>query len=317
MTGGISALFHNQLREAGFCRRQGVMKAKDIVDLVLLAAVWGASFLFMRLGAPDFGPVALVQLRLLIAAIFLLPILGMRVGFAELPGNWRPLTMLGFYNSAIPFLLLTYSTLYVTAGFSSVINATAPLWGAIIAWLWLSERLSRAGVVGVVLGFIGVAVLAGDAESLATPGSTLAVFAAVGGAFFYGIGANYAKRYTKHLNSLSVATGSMLYPALIMAPLAVIFWPEIPPSVNAWLAIIAMGIASTGFAYILYFRLIANVGPARAITVAYLIPVFAVIWGALVIDETVTLLMIVGCLIIFVGTALVTGVFPRKKTVPD
>lgn len=289
------------------------MKARDLVDLVLLAAVWGASFLFMRMGAPDFGPIALVQLRLMIAAIFLLPILFLRVGLFELGPDWLKLTLLGLFNSAIPFLLLTYSTLFVTAGFSSVINATAPLWGALIAWLWLSEKLRPVGVVGVFLGFAGVAILAGDKDSLAVPGSTLAVTAAVGGAFFYGIGANFAKRYTKHLNSLSVATGSMLYPALLMAPFAICYWPASQPSVTAWVAVIAMGIASTGFAYILYFRLIANVGPARAITVAYLIPVFAVIWGALVIDERVTPLMIIGCLIIFVGTALVTGVIPGRR----
>lgn len=289
------------------------MKAKDVIDLVLLAAVWGASFLFMRMGAPEFGVIALVQLRMLIAAFFLLPILMLRVGLKELPSNWKPLTMLGFYNSAIPFLLLTYSTLYVTAGFSSVINATAPLWGALVAWLWLSERLNNIAIIGLVIGFIGVGVLAGDADSLANPGSTLAVVAAGGGAFFYGIGANYAKRYTRHLNSLSVATGSMLFPAIILAPLAIVYWPDVMPSLRAWGATIAMGIASTGFAYILYFRLIANVGPAKAITVAYLIPAFAVIWGALILDETVTILMIIGCMIIFLGTALVTGVFPRSK----
>lgn len=290
------------------------MKAKDLVDLVLLAAVWGASFLFMRMGAPDFGIVPLVQLRLAIAAIFLLPVLYLRVGFAELRPDWLPLTLLGFFNSAIPFLLLTYSTLYVTAGFSSVINATAPLWGALIAWLWLSEKLQPTGIIGVVLGFAGVAVLAGDKDSLAVPGSALAAAAAVAGAFFYGIGANYAKRYTRHLRSLSVATGSMLYPAILLAPFAIWLWPASSPSVTAWVAVVLMGIASTGFAYILYFRLIANVGPTRAITVAYLIPVFAVVWGALVLDERVTPLMIVGCLVIFVGTALVTGILPGRRS---
>jgi drug/metabolite transporter (DMT)-like permease len=288
------------------------MKAKDIVDLVLLAAVWGASFLFMRIGAPEFGPIALMQLRMLIAALFLLPIMKMSGGFAELSGNWKPLTILGFLNSAIPMLLLTYSTLYVTAGYSSIFNATAPLWGALVAWVWLSERLSKMSVVGLLIGFIGVAVLAGDAESLASPGSTLAVAAAISGAFFYGVGANYARRHTKHLKSMSVATGSMLFPAIIMLPLTVVTWPDALPSARAWLALIVMGIASTGFAYILYFRLIANVGPAKAITVAYLIPAFAVIWGSLILDETVTALMIIGCLIIFLGTALVTGVFPTK-----
>ncbi|MGI9270273.1 MAG: DMT family transporter [Woeseiaceae bacterium] len=289
------------------------MRVKDVIDLVLLAAVWGASFLFMRMGAPEFGVIALVQLRMLIAALFLLPILMLRIGLDELPSNWKHLTMLGFYNSAIPFLLLTYSTLYVTAGFSSVINATAPLWGALVAWLWLSERLSKTGVIGLVVGFLGVAILTGDAESLANPGAIQAVVAAVGGAFFYGIGANYAKRYTRQLKSLSVATGSMLFPAIILAPFAIAFWPDVMPSMRAWGALIAMGIASTGFAYILYFRLIANVGPAKAITVAYLIPAFAVIWGALILDETITVLMTTGCMIIFLGTALVTGVFSRTK----
>ena len=287
------------------------MRAKDVVDLVLLAAVWGASFLFMRMGAPEFGAIALVQLRMLIAALFLLPILMMRVGLDELPGNWKHLTMLGFYNSAIPFWLLTYSTMFVTAGFSSVINATAPLWGALVAWVWLSERLSKPAIVGLSLGFIGVAVLSMDKESLAVDGAPLAVAAAVLGAFFYGIGANYARRYTSQLNSLSVATGTMLFPALFLLPLTIADWPDTLPSTEAWIALFAMGIASTGFAYILYFRLIANVGPTRAITVAYLIPVFAVFWGAVIIDEVVTTLMIVGCLIIFVGTALVTGVLPR------
>jgi drug/metabolite transporter (DMT)-like permease len=255
-----------------------------------------------------------VQLRMLIGALFLLPILHFRIGLKELPGNWRSLTMLGFLNSAIPFLLLSYSTLYVTAGFSSVINATAPMWGAVVAWIWFSERLKTTGVIGLIIGFLGVAVLAGDTKSLASPGSTLAAISAVGGAFFYGIGVNYAKRYTKHMKSLSVATGSMLFPAVILAPFAIFYWPDAMPSLRAWGAIVAMGTASSGFAYILYFRLIANVGPAKAITVAYLIPVFAVIWGAIFIDETVTALMTAGCLIIFLGTALVTGVFPRKNS---
>ena len=289
------------------------MRAKDVVDLVLLAAVWGASFLFMRMGAPEFGPVALVQLRMLIAALCLLPILKMQVGLQEIPGNWKHLTVLGFLNSAIPFMLLSYATIYVTAGFSSVINATAPIWGAVVAWVWLSERISKAGVIGLLLGFVGVAVLTMDKESLAAPGSILALLAAVSAAFFYGIGVNYARRFTSGLKTLSVATGSMLYPAVILSPLTIALWPEQTPSTSAWIALFLMGTASTALAYILYFRLIANVGPTRAITVAYLMPAFAVIWGALILDEAITLLMVIGCLIIFVGTALVTGLLPRPK----
>lgn len=289
------------------------MKVSDIVDLTLLAAVWGASFLFMRMGVPEFGPVALVDLRLAIAAVFLLPMLKVRTGLGELATHWRALTILGFLNSAIPFLLFSYGTLYVTAGYAAVINATAPLWGALVAWLWLSERLPVVGVIGIITGFAGVAVLTGDTQILASPGSTGAAIAAVGGAFFYGIGANFARRYTRQLKSLSVATGSMLFPAILLAPAAIAYWPDAQPSLRAWLAIIAMGIASTGFAYILYFRLISNVGPAKAITVAYLIPVFAMLWGAVLLGETVSSRMIIGCGIIFVGTALVSGVFRRKQ----
>ena len=289
------------------------MKASDIVNLIVLAAVWGASFLFMRMGVPDFGPVALVELRLAIAALFLLPILWLRAGLGELVVHWRPLTILGFLNSAIPFLMFSYATQYVTAGYSAVINATAPLWGALVAWLWLSERLSMVGVIGVITGFAGVAVLTGDTQSLASPGATGAALAAIAGAFFYGIGANFARRYTRHLNSLSVATGSMLFPSLLLSPAAIVYWPGAQPSPAAWIAIISMGIASTGFAYILYFRLISNVGPAKAITVAYLIPVFAMLWGVLLLRETVSSHMIIGCGIIFAGTALVSGVFRRNR----
>lgn len=289
------------------------MKLRDWIDLMLLAAVWGASFLFMRVGVPDFGPVALVEMRLAIATLFLLPILRLQAGLGELAANWRPLTILGLLNSAIPFLLFSYGTLYVTAGYAAVINATAPLWGALVAWLWLSDRLPTVGIIGIITGFFGVAVLTSDTQSLASPGSIGAAIAAVGGAFFYGIGANFARRYTKHLNSLSVATGSMLFPALLLAPVAIAYWPDVPPAPAAWIAIIAMGIVSTGFAYILYFRLISNVGPAKAITVAYLIPVFAMMWGVLLLGETISGRMIIGCAIIFLGTALVSGFFQRNR----
>ena len=289
------------------------MKAKDLVPLFLLAAVWGASFLFMRIGTPEFGPVVLVQLRMLIAAVFLMPILVVRVGFRDIPRNWKTLTLLGACNSAIPFLLLSYATLHVSAGFSSIVNATAPLWGVAIAWLWLSDRPNRTGICGLLVGFAGVVILTADSKSLVSPDSTLALGAAVGGAFFYGVGVNYAKRYTNHLSSLTTATGSMLLPGIVLTPLAVAWWPESQPSLVAWASVVGMGVMSTGFAYILYFRLIANVGPSKAITVAYLIPVFAVVWGALILDEKITAIMVVGCAIIFLGTALVTGVFPRAQ----
>jgi drug/metabolite transporter (DMT)-like permease len=216
-------------------------------------------------------------------------------------------------NSAIPFYFLSYSTLYVTAGFAAILNATAPLWAALVAWIWLSGRLDSSRVSGLLIGFAGVLVLVWNKLSFDVGGESLAIFAALGGALFYGIGANFAKRYVSELSSLSIATGSMISAAVILSPSAVIFWPADPITTKAWGSVIVMGIASTGLAYILYFRLIANVGPANAITVTFLVPAFAVIWGALFLNEAVTMTMLAGCIVILIGTALATGMLSLKR----
>ena len=176
----------------------------------------------------------------------------------------------------------------------------------------MSERLTGGGITGIIVGFAGVVVLAGDTASLVLTGSTLAAIAAILASLCYGIGANYARKYMQGLSSLTTATGSQLAAAIVLIPAAIVFWPDNTISLRAWMAVIVMGVASTGLAYILYFRLIANVGPAKAITVTYLVPAFAVAWGALLIDETVTPLMIIGCLIIFFGTALATGAIRKS-----
>jgi drug/metabolite transporter (DMT)-like permease len=283
------------------------MKLSDIVDLVALAAVWGASFLFMRIAAPEFGPVALVEVRVFIAALFLLPIFLLRADISELTMNWKKLSILSVLNSAAPFFLLTFATLSITGGFAGILNATAPIWAAMIAWLWLSDRLSLSRVLGLVIGFAGVSLLVWNKVSLDFDGTTVAILAGIVAAVFYAVGGNYAKKYMHRMNPLAIATGSMTAAAIILFPLAIYLWPSAPVSFRAWTAVTIMGVASTGVAYILYFRLIRNVGPAKAITVTYLIPAFAMFWGAVFIDEKVTPTMIAGCSIIFLGTALATG----------
>jgi len=253
------------------------MRIRDVVDLLVLAALWGASFIFMRIAAPELGPFVLGFLRAVIAALFLLPFLLVRAGTAELKKHWKKLAMVGILNSAIPFFLLAFATLSLSGGFASIINATAPLWAAVIAWIWLSEKLDGSRTAGLIIGFAGVVVLVWNKQGINLPGALLAVLAAISAAFFYGLGANF-------------------------------YWPGDPVSIKAWVAISIMGIASTGIAYVLYFRLIVNVGPAKAITVTYLIPAFAVIWGAMFIDEKLTMNMVIGCAIILTGTALATGI---------
>ena len=176
------------------------MKARDGIDLLILAAIWGASFMFMRVAGPEFGPFALVQLRVGIAAVFLLPIFLLRVEANELTANWKKLTVLGVLNSASPFLLLTYATLTITGGFAAILTATSPIWAAMIAWFWLSDRLTRSGIVGILVGFAGVFVLVGDSVSLALPGSTIAAVATVLASFLYGLGANFTRKHMHGLN---------------------------------------------------------------------------------------------------------------------
>ncbi len=283
------------------------MKARDAIDLLLLAALWGASFLFLRVAAPEFGPVALIEVRVVLTAVFLVPILMARSGTADLKTHWQPILMVGALNSALPFCLFAYSTLYLTGGFAAIINATSPLFGAIVAWLWLGDRLSSDRVVGLAIGFAGVVVLVWNEISFELAGAGLAVPAALLASALYGVAANYTKKYLSGVAPLALATGSQIGAAMLLLPAAVWLRPEAPVSLRAWLATVVLGIACTAIAYLLYFRLIANVGPARAISVTYLIPGFAVMWGAMFLHEALTLNMIIGCVIILLGTALATG----------
>jgi drug/metabolite transporter (DMT)-like permease len=287
--------------------------SRDVVDLVALGFLWGASFLFMRIAGPEFGALALVEVRVIIASAVLLPILLLRGHGRELVDNWGTLGILGIHNTALPFTLLTWATLYLTAGTAGILNATAPIFAAIVAWLWLGERLDTGRAAGLLVGTVGVWLLVRDKVGASMSDSTLAVVAALGGSLLYGIGGNFTRRYASHLKPLAVATGSQIGAAVVLLPLAILTWPEGPVSLTAWAAAVTMGLFSTALAYILYFRLIANTGPTRAITVTYLIPLFAMLLGALVIDEPITVSMVIGCAIILLGTSLAAGVLRLPK----
>lgn len=289
------------------------MKPRDVLDLVVLAALWGGSFLFMRVAAPEFGPLALIELRVAIAATFLVLVSAARKRLAPLRRHAVPLVGVGIFSSALPFCLLAYATLSLTAGFASILNATTPLWGAIVAYLWLRERLAPWQVVGLAIGLLGVLALVWGKVSFRPDGTGLAIVAGLAASLSYGAAASFTKRYLSGVDPLVAATGSQVGASLVLAPLALAAWPARPVSIEAWLSVIVMGIASTGIAYMLFFRLIARVGPARAITVTFLVPVFAVLWGALLLDEALTVQMAAGGLVVLAGTVLATGlVQPRR-----
>ena len=283
------------------------MKAADIGELLLLAAVWGASFLFMRLGAAEFGPVALSALRVGGAALCLLPLLQWRGQMAELRRHWRPILVVGVLNSALPFLCYGYAALSVTAGLMSIFNAATPLFGAVVAWLWLNDRLSASRIAGLVLGFAGVAWLAWDKASFKPGGSGWAVLACIAAALMYGVAASFTKRRLTGVAPLAVAAGSQLGATLVLLLPALWWWPRATPSATAWAATLLLAVLCTALAYVLFFRLIAHIGPARAISVTFLIPAFAVLWGALFLAEEPGVSMLLGCGAILLGTGLSTG----------
>jgi drug/metabolite transporter (DMT)-like permease len=293
------------------------MRRSDVIELLTLAALWGGSFLFMRVAAPQFGPVALIALRVAIASCFLLPVLALRGGLGglgALRAHWPHLLAVGVLNSAIPFSLFAYAELTLTAGFTSVLNAAAPLFAAIVAFFWLGERMSSWRVVGLAIGFIGVIVLVGGSSALDAKQGSLAVAAALSATVLYGLASSYTKRHLTGVPPLAVATGSQVGATIVLAPLAVWLWPAHTPTGGVWLHVVGLGIACTGIAYILFFRLVAHVGPTRAVSVTFLIPVFGVLWGILFLGEQLTLNMLMGCAVILLGTSLSTGVLaPGKK----
>ena len=231
----------------------------------------------------------------------------------ELRAKALPIFVIGVTNSALPFSLFAYATLSVTAGLASILNATAPLFGALVAYVWLRDKLSAVRIAGLAIGFSGVVMLVWGQASFRPGGSGYAIVGALAASLLYGISANYAKRRLAGVDPLAIATGSQVAAALVLLPPAIAWWPAQVPEASSWLAVIALAVACTGIAYILYFRLIAHVGPAKAIAVTFLVPAFGVLWGMLFLDETLTPGMVLGCAVILFGTALSTGVLTLKR----
>ncbi|MGE4339000.1 MAG: DMT family transporter [Pigmentiphaga sp.] len=292
------------------------MRSRDLRDLLFLAAVWGGSFLFMRLAVGEFGPVALIELRVGLAALFLLPAAWWRGKLPVIGKHWRAILVVGALNAALPFLLYAYAAQSLGAGFLSVANAVTPVWGAVVGWLWLKDRLPWSRSLGLAIGLLGIVVLVWDKLDFQAGGTGPAVLAAVSAPIFYGIAANWTKRFLTGVDALSNATGSMLAASLVLLPLALATWPEAPVSARAWGATILLAVVCTGAAYIIFFRLIANVGPTGAVSVTFLVPVFGVVWGAWFLDEAITVSILTGAGIILVGTALALGLVGGRRRTP-
>jgi len=287
-----------------------------VLEYLALAAIWGSSFLFMRLGGAEFGVVATAGVRVTIGALVLLPLLWFSGHWGSLRRNAARVLFFGILNSALPFALFAYAVTSISTGLAGILNATVPLFAALIAWGWLRDRPSPSRVVGLAIGFAGIALLSKDSASFNVGGSGWAVMACLVAAVCYGFAASFTKKYLVGVHPLASAAGSQLGAALALALPTAWFWPAKMPGTVSWLALLALGVVCTGVAYILYFRLIAQLGPSRATTVTFLIPVFAILYGTLLLGEKLTVWMLMCGAVVVLGTALATGVLRFKTGSP-
>ncbi len=288
------------------------MQLSSLLTLFILAAIWGASFLFMRISAPEFGVITLVFIRALLAGIVLIPFVIASKATNDLTQQWKAMAIVGLFNTAIPFVLFNYSSLHLQAGVNAILNGTAPMFAALIAFVWLKDKLNTLAICGLVMGFAGVVAISYDKTHGATI-SVLPIFAALGATFCYGVAANYIKKSVKGCNPIALATGSQIFTALILfVPMLFDIPPKIPSNL-AWLSALGLSIFGTGIAYLLYFYLIGKEGAAKAITVAYLVPLFGIIWGALFLKESLSMSVLLGGALILLGVMLTTGVISIKR----
>ena len=284
------------------------MSPKDVLALFALAAIWGGSFLFIRIAVPALGPIALVAGRVVLAVLVLWAGLRLAGKRAELRGRWRHLLALGAVNGAIPFTMIAAAELHLTASLASLINATTPLFAALLAALVLGEPITRRRGVGLVLGLVGVAVLVGWSPVEPSLATTLSIGAMLVASAGYGRAGVYTRRFLRDVPPASIALGQQVGALAWLAIPAMFARPALPlPAAAVW-SLLALGVVSTAFAYLLYFRLIERVGPTRTSTVTFLVPVFGMTWGVLFLGERVTAGMLAGFALVLGSLMLVNGV---------
>ncbi len=282
------------------------MTAADAARLVLLAILWSAALIFLRIASPVLGPIITIEGRLMFAGLCLLPVCALAGDLATLRRRAPDLLGFAIVNSITPFFLYALGMKYITASFTGILNATVPLFGAIVARVWLKERLSVQQILGLLLGFAGVVVLIGWKPLPNTPEVAFGIAVVLLGSLGWAIGTSYAKKRLGDVKGLTIATGSQLYGGLLVLPLVPFFPPIAPVTTPVVASVVALGVFSTAFAYLIFFKLLRDIGPAKSLTTTYMIPVFTIVGAALVLDEPVTLSMLAGGALVLGGIALAT-----------
>ena len=285
------------------------MSAVSLTRLLILAALWGASFLFMRIAANPLGPVVLIEVRVCFAAITLLLVSIYLKNKLKFTDNLKHFFILGLFNSALPFLLFAYSAQFLTVSTLAILNSTAPIWAAIIGAVLSKKMLTKRVSMGLVLGSVGVSVLVGIEGLRIGESALLPITCALMAALSYGIASNYAKN-APQVKAYDNAHGSMWASVLIIMPLLPFFPVRESLTFDVFTAVMILGVFCTGLAYLLYFRLISDLGAPSALTVTFLIPIFGILWGHLFLDEVIGLNTLIGSILVITGIIFVTGFSP-------
>jgi drug/metabolite transporter (DMT)-like permease len=287
---------------------------RDLGLLFVLSAIWGSSFLFIKVGVEELEPAVVAFGRLAVGFLTLLPVLLARRETLDVRGLWVSFLVLGALNNALPYWLLGFAETRIDSGLAGVIQAAAPIFTVLLAtWIDPSQSVRGLRLAGVCLGFLGVALLVGVQDG----GELVGALAVVGTALCYALAVLYAGRAVRRLPPLQVSIGQLAVGTLLLAPLALLQMPSEAPSAKVIASIAALGALGTGVAYLLYFALIARAGASRAILVTYLVPAFALVYGAVLLDEPVTASALGGLALILGGTALATGARIRRGSVAE
>lgn len=297
-----------QLTTVVIGRRGNIMSLKQLFVLLILASLFGSSFIFMKVAAPSLGPIFLIESRVFIAALFLIGYAFLLKQKIHLKNHWKEFLILGAINAAIPFVLIASAELYISASLAAIINSTTPLFSAIISILWLKEAKNIQMFYGIIIGCIGVVILVGWSPIHMNVEVIASIIAICLAALFYGLGGVYSKLTFHKTKSLELAIGQQVGASIVLMPFALLNLPNKLPSLTVTFSVLGLAVFSTGIAYLLYFYLIKNVGPTRTVSVTLLVPVFGIIWGVLFLNEHTNLSTYLGLAIIMTSIFFVSDV---------
>jgi drug/metabolite transporter (DMT)-like permease len=285
--------------------------------LVLLAAIWGASYLFIRVASPALGPIVLMEARVVIAGVALFAFAKASGTPPDLRAHWRRFLVLGAIGSAAPFTLIAAAELYIPASLAAILNATTPLFSAVVAAAWLQEQFTLKRVIGLVLGITGVAVLMGWSPVSISGRVVFATVAMLLASLCYALGGTYAGRALRGVSPLTISIGQQLAASVVLFPFAAVTLPKAHPTMSVLANMLALALLCTAVAYMIYYPLLKSAGPTSALSVTFLIPVFGLMWGALFLHEQIGPGMVAGLAVILSSITLVTGMRLLPSRSPD